>query len=107
MRHITVEELIDYTDGIGSETRHSAIATHLTECNHCTELKQELQALVVRLQKDASFEPPAELVNWSINLFQTVMRPAESSLRKFIASLIFDTFDQPQLAGVRRVGTPP
>jgi hypothetical protein len=107
MQHITAEELIDYTDGIGSETERSAIAAHFTNCNNCAELKQELQTLIARLQNDASFEPPPELLNWAISLFQPVAKPSESRLRSFIASLVFDTFDQPQLAGVRRVGTPP
>src|SRR5262249_41815539 len=66
----------------------------------------ELQTLVARLQEDASFEPPADVLRWGIELFQPVVRPA-SGLPKFIASLVFDTFDQPMLAGVRRVGVPP
>ena len=107
MPHITAEELIDYTDGVGSETERSTIAAHLVNCRNCADLKQELQALITRLQEDASFEPPAALVNWAVNLFQPVSRPAQSGLRKFIASLVFDTLDQPQLAGVRRVAVPP
>ena len=76
---------------------------------HSTELKQELQALVHRLQDDSRFEPPAELVQRGMDLFQPVVQPqgAIGGIRKFIASLIFDTYDQPMLAGVRRVGAPP
>jgi hypothetical protein len=35
------------------------------------------------------------------------MRPEAGGLPRFIASLIFDTFEQPMFAGVRRVGAPP
>jgi hypothetical protein len=36
------------------------------------------------------------------------MQPqAKGSLRRLIASLVYDTYDQPMLAGVRRVGAPP
>jgi len=109
MRHITIENLIDYIDGQVSDVEKSTLESHVAACGDCGELKQELQGLVHRLKEDASFEPPAGLVQWSINLFQPVMQPqgAVSGLRKFIASLVFDTYDQPMLAGVRRVGAPP
>jgi len=109
MRHITIEELISYVEGPVSDVEKSALETHVTACGDCAELRQEFQALLHRLREDASFEPPADLVQWSVDLFQPVLRPkdAVSSMRKFIASLVFDTYDQPMLAGVRRVGAPP
>ncbi len=109
MRHVTVENLIDYIEGHTSAVEKSTLEEHVASCRECGELKQEFQALIYRLQEDASFEPPAELIQWSIDLFQPVMQPqgAVRGLRKFIASLIFDTYDQPMLAGVRRVGAPP
>jgi len=109
MRHVTVENLIDYIEGQASDVERSTLEGHVATCSECGELKQEFQALIYRLQDDASFEPPAELIQWSIDLFQPVMQPqgAVSELRKFIASLVFDTYDQPMLAGIRRVGAPP
>jgi hypothetical protein len=107
MRHVTVEDLMNYMDGQGSDVEKSTVQTHLTTCRECTELNQEFHALVTRLREESSFEPPTELIQWGINLFQPVMQPAAGGLRKIIASLVFDTFDQPMLAGVRRVGAPP
>jgi hypothetical protein len=109
MRHVTVENLIDYIEGQSSDVDKSTLEGHLASCRECAELKQEFQVLIARLREDASFEPPAELVQWGINLFQPIMQPqgAVRGLRKFIASLVFDTFDQPLLAGMRRVGAPP
>ena len=109
MRHVTIENLIDYIEGQGSDVEKSTLEGHVASCSDCGELKQEFQTLVTRLREDASFEPPAELVQWGINLFQPVTQPQGlvSGLRKFIASLVFDTYDQPMLAGVRRVGAPP
>src|SRR5207248_10862603 len=51
--------------------------------------------------------PPADLVQSSVNLFQPVSQPQGGGLRKFIAALVFDTYDEPMLAGTRRVGAPP
>jgi hypothetical protein len=109
MRHITIEELMSYIDGKGSDVEKSTLEGHVLACGGCSELKQEFQTLVHRLKDDASLEPPAGLVQWGIDLFQPVTRPqgAASGLRKFIASLVFDTYDQPIQAGVRRVGAPP
>jgi len=108
MRHVTVENLIDYIESQSSDVEKSTLELHMTACNECEELKQEFQIVIARLREDASFEPPAELLQWGINLFQPVAQPkGASGLRKFIASLVFDTYDQPMTAGVRRVGAPP
>jgi len=108
MRHITVENLINYTDGQPTDVEKSTLEGHLATCTECSELKQEFHALMTRLREDSSFEPPAALMQWGIALFQPVMQPeSKGTIRKIIASLVFDTFEQPMLAGVRRVGAPP
>jgi len=56
------------------------------------------------------FEPPADTLRWGMNLFQPMLQPKESvgaRVRKIVASLVFDTYDEPAPAGVRRVGAPP
>ena len=108
MLHITVEKLISYMDGQASDVEKSNVISHLSGCTECTELKEELDGFIIRLLEDSTYEPPANLVQWGVNLFQPVMQTETGGkLRKYIASLIFDTFDQPMLAGVRRVGAPP
>jgi hypothetical protein len=95
-------------DGRVSGEGKLAVENHLSQCKDCAELKEELRMLVLRLQEDTTFEPPAELVQWSVSLFQPLSQPSTGGkLRKLIAALVFDTFDQPLLAGVRRVGAPP
>jgi hypothetical protein len=100
---------MNYVEGNVSDVEKSTLETHVTSCGDCADLKQEFQILAYRLKEDASFEPPADLVQWGVDLFQPVMQPQGSGggIRKFIASLVFDTYDQPMLAGVRRVGAPP
>jgi hypothetical protein len=110
MRHVNTENLMEYMDGQASSESKTMIDSHLTQCSDCLQLKQELEQFVLQLQADASFEPPAELVQWGVSLFQPMLQPAETTVgkvRKFVASLVFDTFDEPMLAGVRRVGAPP
>jgi len=108
MRHINTEELVDYMDGRVSDQGKLAVENHLSECKDCTELREEIRMLVLRLQEDTTYEPPAELLQWGVSLFQPLLQPSTGGkLRKLIAALVFDTFDQPLQAGVRRVGAPP
>jgi hypothetical protein len=101
---------MDYMDGRMLADARQTIEVHLSACSDCVELRQELEQLTFKLQADASFEPPAELVQWGVSLFQPMIQPKDTvtgKIRKFVASLVFDTFDEPMLAGVRRVGVPP
>jgi hypothetical protein len=108
MRHLSVENLMSYVDGQTAPTEKPAIEQHLNSCSECLELRQELQNLVSQLQNDSINEPPSHLVQWGIDLFQPVMQPSSGGrIRKIIAALVFDTFEQPALAGIRRVGAPP
>ena len=108
MRHLATQNLMDYMDGKASEVERATVDGHLASCSECKELKQELRVLMVQLQEDSAFEPPAELVQWGVSLFQPIIQPQTGGkLRRIIASLVFDTYDQPMMAGVRRVGAPP
>ncbi len=110
MRHVNAEKIVEYLDGQDTGESRSAVEIHLPQCSDCLELKQELEQFISQLQDDASFEPPTELVQWGVHLFQPMLQTKETKggkVRKFIASLVFDTFDEPMLDGVRRVGVPP
>jgi hypothetical protein len=107
MRHLSAENIIDYMEGRAADVEKPPLEAHLESCQECAGLRQEFQALTDQLREDASYEPPAAVLEQGINLFQPVMRPEKGRLRKIIATLVFDTFDQPMLAGVRRVGVPP
>jgi len=101
---------MNYLDGKGLVEEVQQVESRISTCSECAELKQELQDLYVQLREDSSYEPPAELVQWGVGLFQPLLQPAAQAggkLRKIIAALVFDTYDEPLLAGVRRVGAPP
>jgi len=55
MRHVTVENLIDYIESQASDVEKSTLERHMTDCNECEELKQEFQIVIARLREDASF----------------------------------------------------
>ena len=108
MRHATVENIVSYMTGEPTDVEKLTFEDHLVTCPECSDLKQEFQALLSRLREDSSFEPPADAVQWSVGLFQPITRrESKGAVRKIIAALVFDTYDEPMLAGVRRVGVPP
>ena len=110
MRHVNAEKLMEYTDGQLTEEAKAMIDSHLSHCPDCQQTKQELLQFVKHLQADSLFEPPADALQWGINLFQPMLQPKETvggKIRKIVASLVFDTFDEPMQVGVRRVGAPP
>ena len=104
MQHISPENLVNYLDGSSQEPINEG---HFLECEDCLQLKQELQSLILRLRQDARYEPPAHLTQWGIDLFQPLVEPTTSGLQKFFASLVFDTYDEPMMAGTRHLGPPP
>src|SRR5690242_20121204 len=99
MRHLSTDNLITYIDGRTLAAEKPAVEQHLSLCDECTGLRRELQNLVARLQEDSAYEPPSEVVQWGVALFQPVAQPAsEGKVRKIIAALVFDTFEEPALA---------
>lgn len=109
MRHVNAEKLMEYMDGQLTDDARAMVDSHVSHCPVCEQAKQELHQFVIWLQSDSSNEPPAETLQWGVSLFQPMLQPAESGgkIRKIVASLVFDTFEEPALAGVRRVGAPP
>jgi hypothetical protein len=108
MRHVTAELLVEYLEESIAPDNRQLVRDHLAECPACSQLKQELTELTFSLQQDAAFEPPAELVKWGVELYQPIAQPSTGEkIRRIIASLIVDTFEEPMLAGVRRAGIPP
>jgi len=111
MTHLKTENILGFIDGSSTISVRTEAENHLKVCRECDDLRVELTDLMSRLQADSSYEPPAQLLQWGLDLFQPVVRPeavgAGAWVRKFVASLVFDTYDQPLMAGVRRVGAPP
>jgi hypothetical protein len=109
MRHVTAEKLMEYMDGQLTEGIRSTVDNHIVGCPECQEMRQELTQFMTRLKEDAAFEPPVDVLQWGVTLFQPMLQTQETlggKVRRIVASLVFDTFDE-VLSGVRRVGVPP
>lgn len=109
MRHLSVEKILDYIEGRASEASRVELEKHLeAECARCEAAIGEFRQLIGFLNEDSKLEPPADSLQWAIDLFQPVVQSEKPGrIRRIIASLVLDTFDEPALAGVRRVGQAP
>ena len=108
MPHLSVEDLVSYAEGQAQADKKALVQEHLTSCADCAEISAEIRTLISRLEQDAAYEPPAELLHETIGLFQPVLQPAaQGRIRKIIGILVTDTWEQPALAGLRHVGAPP
>jgi hypothetical protein len=105
MTHLSIENIITYLDGKAADAEKSSLEAHLAICVECAEAKRQIETLDTSLREDASFEPPSHLVERWMNVFKPVVIPRKTSLGRIIASVVFDSFDEPMLASVRRPGT--
>jgi hypothetical protein len=109
MRHFGVEQWADFTRGIHSQADvRAAIVQHLDSgCTECSGSFQVWQSVREKAQSEKSYTPSPELVH-QVKAMAVLFtpKPAWSSLPE-LARLVFDSFTQPLVAGVRGVTTSP
>jgi hypothetical protein len=119
MKHLTVEAILAYVEGLVASEGNVDVAAkagagasrepeaHLESCARCRDLADEIGSLVRFLGEDRRNEPPEEDLNWSLRLFQPVLAPVRRPGGILqIARRVFDSAAQLQ-AGVRNVGSAP
>ena len=82
MRHLTIETLIDQVENKADDTSLELVNQHLSTCEKCQSKAGEFSELLSFLNNDSANEPPAELLEWGIQLFQPVLSPAEGTVSK-------------------------
>ena len=103
MRHPTVEVLIDHIENKWSSPGASDLDAHLEVCGTCRRKVAEFREVLEFLAEDGQNEPPRDLLDWAIGVFQPVLhlpKSASPRLRR-IAKRVFDSFEQPVPAGAR------
>jgi hypothetical protein len=108
MRHLSSEKLVSYIEGNAPEADKLSVETHLNACLQCSKFKRNLERVMGRLADAHTLEPSPKAFQASLDLFQLGNPPEKGILRTIMASLVFDTFDEPLLAeGTRRIGAAP
>jgi hypothetical protein len=109
MKCPSFERLIDYLDSRLPEADAEGVAAHLAgNCTACVESRDWYQQVRIVARTDDSVEPPAWMLKRALRIFEAPGHKPKLAVRlgQAIASLVFDSFTLPALAGVRSTETP-
>lgn len=100
--HLSVETLADLAeDQLGAEAREAALA-HTAICSTCDKALLELRQLIRMMRSDRAEDVPGEVVSAAIDIFSRQLQPTTpSSLRRIVATLIFDSLGSTPAFGMR------
>ncbi len=108
MKCPSFERLIDYLDGRLANEEADRVAAHLaSECTHCAPTRDWYVTVRQAASADDSTAPPPWTLKRAIKIFgEKGSRPRlVERLGRAVASLVFDSFAQPALLGVRSTET--
>ena len=105
MSHYDITRWIDYLRGLVDVQEHSEMTRHLSECCSCQATHNLFARVAVRMQADLLYEIPEQVIRNARAIFPANAPAKRTLLQKLTGSLVFDSFQQPALAGARS-GTP-
>ena len=108
MRCPSFEQLIDSFDNVLSEPEATLVAAHLASgCPACTETRGWYQQFRNVTASDDTVAAPAWVFKRAVKIFDRALhrRKPGTTIGDLIASLVFDSFARPALAGVRSTET--
>jgi hypothetical protein len=101
------EPVIDYLDGKLTPAETERVAAHLaSDCAACAETRAWYERVRAVAASDDTVAPPAWVFKQAVRIFDTARRPRLAErIGQAIATLVFDSFARPQLAGIRSTET--
>src|SRR6185503_4309999 len=107
MRCPSLEKLIDYLDNRLAQPDRAGVGGHLaTGCAACGETRDWYASVRLAASTDDSVAPPPWVLKRAVRIFDEAQRPRLAErIGQAIASLVFDSFARPALAGVRSTET--
>ena len=101
MKHFDITAWTDFARGLGSATQRSAQAKHLaTGCQKCTKVVETLRHVVLAAETILE-APPAAVIERAESIFALRRTERPGRLATLLATLSFDSFQMPAVAGVR------
>src|SRR5262245_24158900 len=100
MTHLELGDVADFVRGVARGDDRVRMEKHLASgCERCRDAVSFLRDVASLSRADERWEPPASVVRHAI----AILPPAARFTRRLIGRLVFDSFSQPQPAGVRSV----
>jgi len=104
MKHFATQEWVDFVNHVASNDQQAAMQKHLaTGCKRCTETVSLWQKVGKTAAVEASYQPTPDTVRLSKAAFVTSGLAQTKKESKGLIEVLFDSFQQPALAGARSV----
>ena len=104
MKHFATQEWVDFVNHVASNDQQEAMQKHLaTGCKRCTETVSLWQRVSKTAALEASYQPPPDTVRLAKAAFVTSGLAQTKKESKGLIEVLFDSFQQPALAGARSV----
>ncbi len=106
MKHFTTEEWIDFVNQMAPHKKQETMRKHLEGgCKGCQEkfaLWQKVRSTAV---SEANYQPPADAVRLAKAAYASASIAGQEEGAKSLVEVLFDSFLQPEVAGVRSRAT--
>jgi hypothetical protein len=101
--HLSEDNALNLLDGRALESELPVWTSHLEDCTDCHEQLNFWREMLVNLNRSHLESAPEPLIRNAHAIFQAgrARLPKLREMRQVLASLIFDSFTQPALAGAR------
>jgi hypothetical protein len=104
MKHFATQEWVDFVNHVASNDQQEAMQKHLaTGCKRCTETVSLWQRVSKTAAVEVSYQPPPDTVRLAKAAFVTSGLAQTKKESKGLIEVLFDSFQQPALAGARSV----
>src|SRR5215475_8272934 len=102
MRHFSLEKWADFANQKVSASDKKLMEQHLEKgCSQCDQLVKKWQSLKAFAAQESQYEAPEDAVAFAKATFKTLNIHRKPGVVAALAQLVFDSFKQPALAGVR------
>lgn len=101
-RHFDITEWADYARNMAKPDQHSQMQSHLAAgCLKCEKIEQLFARFAVVCAREVAYKVPESAERRAKALFSIGSEPRLSPLQRMWASLVYDSLNDPQPAGVR------
>lgn len=102
MEHFLEHSWADFVRGISCPEREDMVLHLANGCNECAGAYDSWNRVQTVALRESNYTPPEDAVRMARLAFET--SPAKTDVLEMLATLVFDTFAQPALAGARSAG---
>jgi hypothetical protein len=108
MKHFGAAEWIDFVNGVVDPDHKTAMQKHLGEgCQVCGAEVARWDRIRQVTAREKDYQPPKEIVHMAKAAYSASGWARDRKAGKGVIELLFDSFRQPLVAGVRSVGSAP